>query len=77
MAINIEKMRADMRWEARKFFISTVLAAAALVGAGAALGNYLAHHEPPPPPPPPAPLQNFFQLPPGTIITTPGGPAQK
>ncbi len=40
MAVNIEKMRADMRWESRKFLVSAVLAAAALVGAGIAIGNY-------------------------------------
>ena len=41
MTINIEKMRADMKWEARKFTISAILAAAALVGAGVALGRFL------------------------------------
>ncbi len=40
MALNIEKMRAEMRWEARKFAVSAVLAVAASVGAGIAIGNY-------------------------------------
>ncbi len=57
MIVNIEKMRADMAteqrkldWETRKFLVSIVLAAAALVGAGAALGNYVARRQPPPAP---------------------------
>jgi hypothetical protein len=40
MAVNIEKMRSDMRWESRKFAASAVIAAATLVGAGIAIGNY-------------------------------------
>ncbi len=40
MALNIEKMRVEMRWEARKFAVSAVLAVAASVGAGIAIGNY-------------------------------------
>jgi hypothetical protein len=49
MTINIEKMRTDMKWEARKFAISAVLAAAAAVGAGVAIGNAIwAHREPQP-----------------------------
>ncbi len=65
MAINIEKMRADMRWETWKFVISLVLASAALLGAGAAIGNYLANH----PQSPPTPTQPMF--PPGTVIMIP------
>jgi hypothetical protein len=52
MAVNIEKMRSDMvaqqnrlaietRWENRKFAVSAIIGAAALVGAGIAIGNYL------------------------------------
>ncbi len=61
MTVNIEKMRADMATEqrkldrdTRKFAISTVLAAAALVGAGVAAGNYFTRQ-------PPAPI--LIQLP--------------
>jgi hypothetical protein len=62
MAVNIEKMRSDLKWEARKFLVSIVLAFAATLGAGAAIGNYLARHEPAPQP----------MFPPGTVITIPG-----
>jgi hypothetical protein len=67
MTVNIEKMRFDMaetqrkaelnqRWENRKFLLQMVLAAAALMGAGVALGNYISR----------AP-----SYPPGTVITIP------
>jgi hypothetical protein len=62
MAVNIEKMRADMdaqtkqlAWENRKFFLSIVLAFTATLGAGAAIGNYLDRHEP---------SEAIYQLPP-------------
>jgi len=70
MAINIEKMRSDMAWESRKFLLQAVVSAAALVGASAALGNYLARREPPAPPAPP---QVIFQ--PGSTVVTPAAPA--
>jgi hypothetical protein len=41
MAVNIEKMRADMRWETWKFGVSLVIATAAIAGGGVAIGNYL------------------------------------
>ncbi len=41
MTINIEKMQSDMRWEFRRFAVSLVVAAAAIGGAGAAIGSYL------------------------------------
>jgi hypothetical protein len=62
MAVNIEKMRADMAldqkayldsrlaadkvqmWETRKFIVQVAVGAAALLGAGVALGNYLTAH---------------------------------
>jgi hypothetical protein len=66
MTVNIEKMRADMKWEARKFLLQAMVAAAALVGAGAALGNYLARQAPPSAP----------MFPPGTVITIPPAPAK-
>ncbi len=46
MAVNIEKMRADMRWETKKFVVSAVIGAAALVGAGIAMGNYFTRQGP-------------------------------
>ncbi len=69
MAINIEKMRSDMVWESRKFLLQAVVSAAALVAAGAALGNYLGRREPAPAAPP----QVIFQ--PGSIVVTPAVPA--
>ncbi len=53
MALNIEKMRADMRWESRKFLVSAILATAAAVGAGVGIGNLIWGHTPPASPPPP------------------------
>jgi hypothetical protein len=47
MTVNIEKMRSDMKWEARKFLVSTVLATAAAVGAGIAIGSYFTKGQPP------------------------------
>ena len=54
MTINIDKMHADMRWETRKFVVSLLLGTAAAVGAGAALGTYIARQpqQPLPTPPP-------------------------
>ncbi len=49
MALNIEKMRHDMRLETWRIGVSLIVAAAALVGAGVAIGNYL---KPTPPAPP-------------------------
>ena len=39
MTINIEKMRQDMRWEARKFTLQAITAAAALLAAGGVIGG--------------------------------------
>lgn len=50
METNIEKLRADMRWEARKYAVSMALAAAALVGAGIAIGNFFTARQPAPAP---------------------------
>ena len=55
MAVNIEKMRADMRWEARKFAVSAIVAAAALIGAGVGIGNLIWAHKTQPLPPAPLP----------------------
>jgi hypothetical protein len=67
MAVNIEKMRADMAmqqkqlaWQTRKFVVSFVVAIAASVGAGVALTNWVNSRAAPPPavqaaPPPAAP----------------------
>jgi hypothetical protein len=60
MTINIEEMRADMKWETRKSVVSLLLATAVAVGAGAALGNYVATR------PTPAPTIVQYVLPPGT-----------
>lgn len=49
MTVNIEKMRSDMKWEARKFLLSAVLATAAAVGAGIAIGSYFTSHSQPQP----------------------------
>lgn len=43
MTINIEKLRSDMRWEARKFLLQAVLASAGLLAAGAALATLAFH----------------------------------
>lgn len=64
--ITFDKEHASRQatWDLRKFVIttvvSTVLALAAAVGAGVAIGNYLAHREP--------------TFPPGTVITIPPAP---
>ena len=39
--VNIDNMRADMRWENRKFLVQAIVAAAVCVGAGVALANYV------------------------------------
>jgi hypothetical protein len=68
MTINIEKMRVEMATEQRKLdrdtrrfvvttVISAILAAAALVGAGVAVGNYIARQ------PLPAPAPIVIQVP--------------
>ena len=44
--LNIDKMRADMRWESRRFAVQLVIGLAAAVGAGAALGNYFTKNAP-------------------------------
>jgi hypothetical protein len=67
MTINIEKMRSDMRWETRKFLVSAILATAAAIGVGVAIGNLIWNH----PPPAPAAAVSVYQVPPGTTITTP------
>lgn len=41
MTINIEKMRADMKWEARKFMLQALTAAAALLAAGGVIGGLI------------------------------------
>ena len=67
METNIEKMRADMKWENRKFVAQFLVAIAAALGAGVALANYV--NSRPPAPPPPAP-------PPQIIYIQPGPPPQ-
>ena len=54
--INVEKMRADMAaqqkqpaWETKKFVVQAIVAAAACVGAGVALANWVNNRPPAPP----------------------------
>ncbi len=52
MAVNIEKLRSDIKYESRKFAVQLVLGFAAALGAGIALANYVnsrpaAHAAPP------------------------------
>lgn len=54
-----EQIRATMKWENRKFVVSAIVAAAALAGGGATIGNYLGVHS------------HETMFPPGTIITIP------
>ena len=42
MGANEEKLRSDVRYENRKFLTQLLVGAAALLGAGAAVGNYFA-----------------------------------
>ena len=41
MTINIEKMRSDMRWEARKFYLQAVIATATVFAAGGVVGGLI------------------------------------
>lgn len=41
MTIQIERLRQEIRTENRKFFIQAVLAGAALLGAGVAIGRFV------------------------------------
>jgi hypothetical protein len=41
MTINIEKIKHDMKWDARRFAVQIILALAAAVAAGVALGKLL------------------------------------
>jgi hypothetical protein len=43
MAIQIERLRQEIRMENRKFLVQLVLASAGLVGAGIAIGHFLLH----------------------------------
>ena len=58
MAVNIETMRKDMAYESRKFLLQALVAAAACVGAGVALADWVNSRAAPPPagqtPPPTA-----------------------
>lgn len=44
MTIQIERLRQEMRMESRKFAVQFVLALAAAVGVGIALGRFLVFH---------------------------------
>jgi hypothetical protein len=41
METNIDKLRSDLRYESRKFAVQLVIGAAACVGAGIAIANYV------------------------------------
>ncbi len=45
---NIQKMNSDLKYENRRFLLQALVAAAALLGSGAAIGgfmvNYVDHH---------------------------------
>jgi hypothetical protein len=41
MTINIEKMRADMNWEARKFALQAIIATATVFAAGGVVGGLI------------------------------------
>lgn len=60
-AVNIEKMRNDIKYEGRKFAVQVVIGAAACVGAGIVIANYVNSR----PVPPPAPQPVYLVTPPG------------
>jgi hypothetical protein len=41
MTVNIQKLRSELKWEGRKVMLQTIIAIAAAVGAGIALGRVL------------------------------------
>jgi hypothetical protein len=43
MAVNIEKMRSDMRWETRKFVLQAIAATGAAMAGGAGLLALILH----------------------------------
>jgi len=49
MEKNIQKMNSDLKYENRRFLLQALVAAAALLGSGAAIGgfmvNYVDHHQ--------------------------------
>lgn len=46
--LDMVKLRSDVKYESRKFLLQAIVAAAALLGSGAAVGgfvvNYIDHH---------------------------------
>lgn len=42
MTIQIERLRQELKMENRKFLLATITASAALLGAGAAIGAFVA-----------------------------------
>ena len=50
--LNMKKLESDLRWESRKFTVSLFVGAAALLGAGAAIGNNFTNRTPIPAPAP-------------------------
>jgi alanine dehydrogenase len=49
MRANADKLRNDVRYESRKFLLQALVAAAACVGAGVALANWVNSRPPAPP----------------------------
>jgi hypothetical protein len=45
MTINIEKLRAGMRWETRKFAVLVAIAYAVVLAAGVAIGRFVVFHQ--------------------------------
>lgn len=43
--IDIEKLRTDMRWEARKFMVQAIIAATAVFATGIAIGRFFLYHQ--------------------------------
>lgn len=45
LMIDIEKLRTDMRWEARKFMVQAIIAATAVFATGIAIGRFFLYHQ--------------------------------
>ncbi len=50
--LNMDKLRSDLRYESREFFVQVLVGAAVCVGAGVTLANYVNSRPPLPAPPP-------------------------
>lgn len=70
MTVNIEKLRSDIRYEGRKFFVQALVGVAVSVGAGVALATYVNSHYRPEPSPQPQII--YLQPSPPPALATPG-----